>query len=697
MDSRMSRHSELPVAVPSPESGGPAESAGWMGQVRHVLHCLHLLAPHTAEPNRVEEGESVPGERFTVIFQQLAQDKTVLDQTAREIEERFLSMGSCVQELSALSTHLLSQSERLAVSTGTEFKTILQGAFEVIEKQLEFVAQYQEINTRLVNQLADYLEKFQKLSNCQEDLDRILTPMRTICVLFKIHSVSLENEERSFFESLTTEIAALQLQASAKFGEQMTGLLKTGEALSANIPHLREQSREQGEKVRQKKASIEASMNTLQQQFEQMQTSHERLSQVGKELKTASGGAVLGLQYQDITRQKWEHVAEAIQEMSLKVGATVPSHEILIFLRDVSRIQIRQVTAIQDDLSQAQSTVGTSVRDMLEKLRAMDEECQRTCGKSEGSAAVESMVKELLEALSEARVWVGELSSMAQTTSNAVSSFDKTASDVSGTLRRLSASIGMVALNAQVQVARIGHENGLDVLSEFICVSSTAIKSFSETVGAELDGLVGELHETIVECRNVEEKTREEQRWLEEQGRQQEEQLHVCRDATVGVQLEVAESLTKIHEQAASVLNHSDFQKTSHEGFKRLQETLQQCADLADQSLGTSVSTEVAHHVHHLKKSYTMESEREVFEAAVAESRIAAPVAKGQDRSSRKEEKIVSPTERSRPVVVPVEPAPERDRAVAPRGVEPVPVVTTTEAKPVTESKPELGDNVELF
>ena len=691
----MSSHSEVAPPVSAPESEWPVERAGWMGQVRHVLHCLHLLAPTTAGHEKIGAGGKKSDLHFVGIFQQLAQDKSALDLTAREIEERFLSMGSCVQELTALSTHLLSQSERLAISTGTEFKTILQGAFEVIEKQLEFVAQYQEINTRLVNQLADYLEKFQKLSNCQEDLDRILTPMRTICVLFKIHSVSLENEERSFFESLTMEIGSLQQQASAKFGEQMTGLLKTGEALSANIPNLREQAREQGEKVRQKKATIEESMGTLQRQFEQMQASHERLSQAGKELKTASGGAVLGLQYQDITRQKWEHVAEAIQEMSQKAGSTVPATDTLIFLRDVSRIQIRQVTAIQNDLSQAQSTVGTSVHDMLEKLRAMDEECQRTCGKSEGSAAVESMVKELLEALSEARVWVAELSSMARTTSSAVSSFDKTASDVSGTLRRLSASIGMVALNAQVQVARIGHENGLDVLSEFICVSSTAIKSFSETVGAELDRLVGELHETIVECRHVEEKTREEQRWLEEQGRQQEEQLHVCRDATVAVQLEVAESLTKIHEQAASVLGHADFQKTSHDGFKQLQETLQQCADLADQSLGTTVSTEVAHHVHHLKKSYTMESEREVFEATVAESRSASPPVKTVDRSTRKEEKIIPSGERARPVV-PVESAPERDMAVVRRDVEPAPAVTT-EAKPAAETKPELGDNVELF
>lgn len=692
----MSSQSEISIAVSTPAGAWPVAEGGWMGHVRHVLHSLHLLSATTGahEKNSAESLERAKA--FEAIFDQLSQDKTALDQTAREIEERFLAMGSCVQELSALSDHLLSQSERLAVSTGTEFKTILQGAFEVIEKQLEFVAQYQEINTRLVGQLANYLEKFQRLSNCQEDLDRILTPMRTVCVLFKIHSVLLENEERSFFESLTTEIGSLQQQASAKFGEQMNGLLKTGEALRANIPHLRQQALEQSEKVRQKKASIEESMGTLHRQFEQMQASHERLSQAGKDLKTASGGAVLGLQYQDITRQKWEHVAEAIQEMHQKDNATLSSHESLVFRRDVSRIQIRQVGAIQSDLSQAQAAVGTSVNAMLEKLRAMDAECQQTCGKSEGSAAVESMVKELLGALSEARVWVSELSTMAQMTSSAVSSFDKTASDVSGTLRRLSASIGMVALNAQVQVARIGTENGLDVLSEFICVSSTAIKGFSETVGAELDGLVGELHETIVECRNVEEKTREEQRWLEEQGSQQEQQLNTCRDATVSVQLEVTESLKKIHEQAASVLDHADFQKTSHDGFKRLQETLQQCADLADQSLGTEVSTEVHDHVHQLKKSYTMESEREVFEATVAESRSSGPAGRAADKFSRKPEKIALPEERAKPVAAPVlVPAPERDASVTPAVVEPVPVAST-ETKPV-ESKPALGDNVELF
>lgn len=686
-----------------PNGGAVSRQAHVMGRLRHALEYLHVL-PAAIKPDRAPSlNTEVTGQTFQEIFEQLRQNRKELDQTAKEIEERFLSMGSCVQELSSLSNHLLTQSERLAGSTGDEFKALLQSAFEVIEKQLEFVAQYQEINTRLIGQLADYLDKFQRLSGCQDDLDRILTPMRTVCVLFKIHSVSLENEERSFFESLTAEIGALQLQASTKFGEQMSGLLKTGQTLGANIPALREQALQQGEKVKQKKAHIETSMEALQRQFELMQASNGRLSQAGKDLKSASGGAVLGLQYQDITRQKWEHVAEAIQEMFQRGGNgnNISSHEQLVYLRDVSRIQIRQLEAIQGDLSQAQSSVGTSVHAMLEKLRAMDGECQQTCGKGDDSVTVESMVKELIEALSETRVWVAELSTMAQMTSNAVSSFDKTASDVSGTLRRLSASIGMMALNAQVQVARIGHENGLDVLSEFICVSSTAIKGFSETVGAELDRLVGELHETIIECRHVEEKTREEQRWLEEQGSQQEEQLRVSCDATVSVQDEVTESLKRIHEQAASVLGHADFQKTSQDGFKRLQETLQQCADLADQRLGTEASAEVHNHVHLLKKSYTMESEREVFEAMVAESRSTGTAKSRIPTQPRKEpephlaeplrNRIAPPLPQPVPVL-----AKEDDVTPAPASAEPPPVAKA-ETKPATETKPDLGDNVELF
>lgn len=703
----MSVDCNISTIVSESSDSASGHEPGILGRLLQAWRRIRIQRHMALTLKTPSPSEISPHSQFLDIFGRIEKDKTDLDQVIHDIEVRFLAMGTCVRELASLSKNLLTQSERLANSSGTEFKTHLQEAFDVIRQQLDFVGQYQENNAQLIGRLANYMEQFQRLSDCESDLGKILTPMQTVSVLFKIHCVSLGNEEKSFFEALTEEIVALQVQARTTFSEQMRGLLATGQSLSESIPHLKEQSQQQSEKVSQKKVCIQESMGLLQQQFEQMHASHEQLSLYGKNIKAASVGAVMGLQYQDITRQKWEHVAAAVQEMRDHIDSASGqsdsslTHEPLVFLRDVGQIQVRQLQAIQGDLGQSQTAVSKSIHDMLEQLRGMDTECQRMCGQNDGSTAIEAMVKVLLETLAEVRVWVSDLATMASTTCSAVSSFDKTASDVSGTLRRLSASIGMIAINAQVQVARIGHENGLDVLAESVCTSAKEIKEFSETVGTELDGLVHELHETIIDCRKLEEKTSEQQRWLRSQGQQQDGQLHTCRDGTLSVQREVSESLKKIHEQATSVLGHADFHDVSQEGFRHLQDSLEECTTLADQYLGAVAPTEHHSHVHTLKKRYTMESEREVFEAAVAERKATSRSIPTATPAPIDSEKKKLPThEEGAPEPMIASTGAANNTPEAPSTPQPViEVKKEIPAAPATASdnKSDLGNNVELF
>ncbi len=183
-------------------------------------------------------------------------------------------------------------------------------------------------------------------------------------------------------------------------------------------------------------------------------------------------------------------------------------------------------------------------------------------------------------------------------------------------------------------------------------------------------------------------KTATQKNWLDGQGHQQDQHLHDCRNGTLSVQEEVTESLKKIHEQAEAALAHADFHNVPQEGFKRLQSTLQECSSLADVSLGSATSVGIHGHIHSLKKSYTMESEREVFDAHVAERNATAratapaiePAKPVEDKKKLKEDE-----KETEPEVIPKVETP----AVEP---EPQPVAVAA-----AESKSDLGDNVELF
>ena len=159
--------------------------------------------------------------------------------------------------------------------------------------------------------------------------------------------------------------------------------------------------------------------------------------------------------------------------------------------------------------------------------------------------------------------------------------------------------------------------------------------------------------------------------------------------AVQNILMKVDECLAEIHRQAASTLDTTQLHDSSQQAFSQLETALEQCAVLAGEILGTEFpATDIARDLDHLKSGYTMESERSLHAAVVAESlrdnghptrltSLQVPAINENPLTAL----ATAETAPSKPAntTVPAEPGSLANPEVAP------------------EKKPEYGDNVELF
>ncbi len=596
------------------------------------------------------------------------------------MEVRFLDAGAGIQQLAALADRLQGQSDRLGSLSGGDDSGdhVLHSAVDLIRQQLGAAEECHVVNVELIGRLRRHSNQLRRLQGFEHALSRILTPLQITGTLFRVHSARLSGEEEVFFAALTKDIVNLQSQALDGFGAQFAALLGVHQALDAALPRLEDQVAHHARHLANTKARLHDSLLTFQDQLRQFQDRRNLLRQLGKQVRDATIPAVIGLQYQDITRQKWEHVAAALHDIEthadiLATNPKRPPTDSALFLRDVSQLQVRHLQAIEADLDHAQSDIGQGIRTMIQHLKAMDAECQQVHGNTaQAEGAVQNISEVLLGTLAEARSWMADITGMARTTSEAVGTLDRTASDLALSLRRLAIGINIIAINAQVQAAHVTAHSGLEVLSGATCASADEIRRFSDHEGASFDALSHELDGIIRECHDLTARAHAGEERFEREGRGLEERVRSTNTQTVAGLREVTAFLRELHTEATAALNATDFHDSFQDGFGQLRATLAECSAWAADHLGSrpdSATTAAA--VTHLRQNYTMESERALHDAALTLKGPCAPP---------------TPTPNAAPSNAPDTPS---TPDLSPRTPAPAPVAAQIPSS--------LGDNVDLF
>src|SRR5690606_27705460 len=100
----------------------------------------------------------------------------------------------------------------------------------------------------------------------------------------------------------------------------------------------------------------------------------ERLLNHSGGIAKSVSDVVIGLQFDDIVRQKLEHVQEAVSEMQERFRALPNARARSTFLHENGRLQIAHLSGIEQQLSDAKKRIATNIQHIQDLLATIESE-----------------------------------------------------------------------------------------------------------------------------------------------------------------------------------------------------------------------------------------------------------------------------------------------------------------------------------
>jgi hypothetical protein len=580
-----------------------------------------------------------------------------LEQFSLQVEKRFVSIGHALRSQSELNTQLIAASQEviaLAIGTGTNCEAV-RAPVQLIKDVLQFIDQRGDEIETLIGCLDGFVDRITSLQNQEAAIQRLLAPLGTVEVLFRIESAAMSGELQSVFASLTAEIRHLQQEVESVFTTQTTVLADTKTCLANAASNLRQQLHRQAEIVSEKRHVIEEALSRLEQEIAS-QTGHDvRLFELTGQVQSETDAIIVALQYQDITKQKIDHIRDALVELIASLSPKTAASDHWTAVAMSARVQSAQLVALEQDLAGATTKLTSHSERLQTALAAIGEECVALSEFKKVTVAMDGIVQVLLDTMSDVRPMIAATESNTSQAFDAVKQLGETAANATRTMQKLATDIRFLALNAQVQAAQVNVLNGLEVLSAETCSIADQTNEFSSVSGSRFDELMSELNAVVQRCEGLRVHTQEGRQGLEERARQAEDQLHAYRDLALQKLQQISELLEQSGQTSSTIEEATNFACIQTSVTAQLRAALENIAE-ATQGFQHSAQDE-SDQLKGIFSRYTMQSERSAHVQALSPAASSLPAA---------------------------EPAPTP---------EPAPEAQT----PPEPAKDNLGDNVELF
>lgn len=421
----------------------------------------------------------------------------MLARLSADIEERFLACGRALQDQVQLTTRLSAQSRRLiefADRSATAEDSALQRVSQVMTTRLTLGAQLADEVERLAETLERYAQHLQHLLGDQQQLERSFAPMRVLHSFFRIESAALPPEQQALFGAVTAEMQRLHGDVTASFAEHAATLEGTRQRVLAAAADLHALACRLDEVTRRKRADADRALARLHEELGRSRERNRQLESAIRSLDRATDAITVGLQYQDITRQKMEHVQAAARTLleQWEHPDDTPFPRRTRIQQVLCEVQRAQLEAVQLELEQATTSISTGLRTLLDQLQRIEQECLSLASLNEITAGMDAALAEMQDIR---RVTAELMHSSLASLSHAIQvahGFARATTGATDTMRQLAADLLLVGLNAQVQALQA--KNGcLEVLSSAV----SQISSEAGTLTLQFETKLADTTETL--------------------------------------------------------------------------------------------------------------------------------------------------------------------------------------------------------
>jgi len=539
--------------------------------------------------------------------------KAGLSQAMDILEGNFLKVGENLEAMDANTRKLVTQCENLIhlASGGEEGEQLLQEALGVLKEPLEYLGFCMDHHERLLELLGQCVTKTEGLINIRERMHDAISPLTFMAVLFKIESAYLEEEHRVTFQTVTNEVEQLHRLVDETFAENARQLDQAHATLAGVRGRLEADFRSHAKVISAKKEGIAKAISGLDEQLARNSERDMRLHEHGVQLAQEVSAIVMGLQFQDIVKQKCDHVAEALDDAhagDLNWGQTLA-------------LQVCQLDSIRRDLSQGVDTVSSGLTQIDRRTEELSSSSVSLENIESMTAAVDGMVQLLLDMLADVHETIRLMAELSQQGFAAVQPAGGLARDMTHTTVELSINMRLIALNAQIRSVQSGQGTGLEILASRTAEISGEINGISEL----LSGNLIELHQAIDEMLALFARFRNEGSQclslLDERRPATESRLHSMRDRTLEAVAELGNDIDRMRATTGEVKLLMERLPESEQLLGGVAKVLEQGCHEDENEPDRKAALE------NLAQRYTMASEREVHDAFVASQKANAGAA----------------------------------------------------------------------
>lgn len=574
----------------------------------------------------------IPKSELPLHLGRISQAAIVVDETAAEIEARFLEISATVENTTTTGRELVELGEALtSLALG-------QGGGEIcidetarhIWHSIKYVEQCISESDQLIGRLVATSEQLNQLLAAEKNLERTLAPLSIVQSMIRVESARLNPEFQTMFSALVLEIERVRLNVEQEFREKFQLIRDIQHILKRAIEQLAVRATGAKARVLEIRSDLTQSLQTMQASHAKTRERDIRLSGVSRAVATETGRVVMSLQFYDAFTQKLQHTQRILGEMQIR-GGSIPKHgkascQALRFVQQSGQVCCAQIDEMTAGLRAAGVTVNRGIQGIVAQMTALDNDCITLSDVDSVSTGVNGTVQILLDSLKDVQRLVGEAAHFATESHATIEPIGGKTTNFTRFIDNLSFEIQLIGLNAEVQSTHIGKGTGLEVLSAQTSAISRETTEFSVKLAAHLDGITAGLREIVVSFQDIRERSIAFNQTLSENTATAEAALHAYRDSSLQVLLKISELLPELKKQTQTALAQADFVAIANGPLMELHAAVTELtAAAASAADRTGVQVETTGLTDHFLKFYTMSAEVDAHRKALGQ--VAPPAA----------------------------------------------------------------------
>lgn len=347
----------------------------------------------------------------------------------------------------------------------------LSSAYTLCKNSIELVHASLGVAQSVQLQMAQVDDSLGRACSARESFDNNFLLLRNLAMGFRVEASRVDAEFQAVFANVAASITEIDAkitastgQAFARIGELLVGRTDAGQ------PPRQEHHDQLFFDATESIAVVQKDLEAMRQQLAPCVEGSAQINALLRESDGHTQGILRALQYQDIVRQKLEHVAEGLRDIAASARADSRSgHRRLLVNRRVlhraARLQQVQLQSARSEMEEAGAAVTGGITQLLE----IGEAIATRLFEVERIAAATFDGSRLAELLGGEMRRLARIADTSETSSRRIASLVERIENVVGVfsqdIHRHEREVKLVALNAQVAAARVPSAGALEKLA----------------------------------------------------------------------------------------------------------------------------------------------------------------------------------------------------------------------------------------